>query len=44
MNEAVEKFITNCDISQQSQDCISRNITMSWPLAPANFYRVYIDF
>lgn len=44
INNDVEKFVANCEVCQQCQNFNNNNPLLSWPDAPHNFYRIFIDF
>lgn len=44
LNDDIEKFVGSCEICQQNQNFSNNSSLISWPRAPNNFYRVYIDF
>lgn len=44
MNEAIEAFISSCEICQETQNFTSSGTLLPWPSPPNNFYRVNIDF
>ncbi|KAF2888333.1 hypothetical protein ILUMI_17840 [Ignelater luminosus] len=39
LNDDVEKFISSCEVCQQTQNFTSTNPLCSWPPAPNNFFR-----
>ncbi|XP_036146047.1 uncharacterized protein K02A2.6-like [Monomorium pharaonis] len=44
INDDVEKFISSCEVCQQTQNFSNSSTLLSWPTAPNVFYRVNIDF
>lgn len=44
INNNVEKFITSCEICQQTQNFSNNSTLLSWSTAPHVFYRINIDF
>ncbi|KAF2889255.1 hypothetical protein ILUMI_16918 [Ignelater luminosus] len=41
LNDDVEKFISSCEVCQQTQNFISTNLLRSWPPTPNNFIRKF---
>ncbi|XP_011858315.1 PREDICTED: uncharacterized protein K02A2.6-like [Vollenhovia emeryi] len=44
IDDAIEKFISACEVCQRRRNFSNTSALVSWPTATTNFHRVHIDF